>query len=88
MLICDWNLAYFKVNGINDHSLHACIIPTFSNKCLKLKLHQIFSVFKLISNNFLGEKYMSKKNHKRGNQNQVHEVKTFQNLKYEQILRT
>ena len=28
----------------------------FKNKFLKLKLQQIFSAFKLISNNFLGEK--------------------------------
>ena len=59
----------------------AGIIRTFQNKFSKLKSQQIFSAFKLISNNFLGEKYMSKK-HKGGNQNQVYEAKTFENLKY------
>ena len=39
----------------------AGIIRTFQNKFSKLKSQQIFSAFKLISNNFLGEKYMSKK---------------------------
>ena len=31
MLVCGWNLPYLEVNGIytNDHSPHACTIPTF-----------------------------------------------------------
>ena len=57
-----------------------------------MRLQQIFSTFKLIINNFLKEKYMSKNTHththKGENQNQVHEVKTFEDLKYELILRT
>ena len=51
-----------------------------------MKLQQILSAFKLICNKFLEEKYVYKK-HKEGNQNQVHEAKTFETLKYEPILR-
>ena len=44
------------------------MIPTSSNKFLKLKLQQIFSPFKLISKNFLGEKHRSKKKTQRRKQ--------------------
>ena len=56
---------------------------------------QIFSAFTLISHNFLGEKCMFKKKGgegegwgQEGDQNQFHEAKTFENIKYEPILRT
>ena len=51
-----------------------------------MKLQQISFAFKLISNNFLREKYMSKLNTKE--ETNVHEAKTLENFKYEPILRT
>ena len=55
------------------------------NSHILLKLQQNLSASKLIGNNFLQEKYMSKIN-KEGNQNKVHEVRTVENIKYEPIL--
>ena len=55
----------WKLMEKNDHSPDPCIIPTFSNKFLELKLQQIFSAFELISNNFLGEKHAQKKHQRR-----------------------
>ena len=56
------------------------------NSHILLKLQQNLSASKLIGNNSLQEKYMSKIN-KEGNQNKVHEVRTTGNIKYEPILR-
>ena len=56
------------------------------NSHILLKLQQNLSASKLIGNNSLQEKYMSKIN-KEGNQNKVHEVRTTENIKYETILR-
>ena len=50
-----------RLSSVN-HTIET--IHHHQNKFLKLKLQQILSGFKLISNNFLGEKYMSKKNAK------------------------
>ena len=64
----------------NDHSLDACIIPTFYNKFLQLKLKQIFSgkiAFKLISTNFYKKNICPKKTKRKKNQNKVNEAKKF-----------
>ena len=67
------------------HSPDACIIPTFQNKFLKLKLQQIFSVFKLISNDFLGEKYVTQKNTKEETKTKSMRPKILQTLNMNQF---
>ena len=57
-----WKLMEFT----NDHSPDACIIPTpFWNKTFITEVTAIFlCAFKMISTNFLREKYMTKMNTK------------------------
>ena len=54
------------------------------NSHILLKLQQNLSASKLIGNNSLQEKYMSKIN-KEGNQNKVHEVRTTEKLNMNQF---